>query len=446
MPAVLDNSDSVVTIPSPTLDMALSAARQRFSARLSTSAAIHRQAVEVMPGGNTRTVLHHEPFPIVMTGGKGASLLDADGNTYVDFLGEYSAGIYGHSNPQIRDAIVGALDKGLGLSAHNDLEPQLARLIVDRIPSIELVRFTNSGTEANLLALSLARAATGRSTVIAFRGAYHGSILTFVSEGAPLNAPYRFVVGRFNDEFGAAALIEAHRDELAAVVVEPMLGAGGCIPGDLSFLRAIENGCRRAGALFILDEVMTSRLSGAGRQGQLELRPDLTTLGKYIGGGSSFGAFGGRRDLMAAFDPRYAGGLAHAGTFNNNVITMAAAIAGLSRLYTPAAAERLNMQGDQLRSALNATCFHARVPMRFTGLGSLMNAHGTDRPIARFEDLAVADRRIVDLLFLHLLECGYYIAPRGFVTLHLEIDEHHTAGLIEAVSLFCERYGSALRS
>jgi glutamate-1-semialdehyde 2,1-aminomutase len=426
------------------IDIALGSAKRRFVDRLPKSAAMQQSSAQVMPGGNTRTVLHYDPFPIVMTGGRDAMLFDADGNGYIDFIGEYSAGIFGHSNPAIRNAIIGALDKGLNLTAHNDLEPKLARLIVDRFPSIDLVRFTNSGTEANMLALSLACFATGRSTILVFKGAYHGGVLTFVGEGSPLNAPYKFILGNYNDTAGTAALIDAHRDDLAAVLIEPMLGAGGCIPGDSTFLYSIEAGCRDVGALFILDEVMTSRLSGSGRQGELGLRPDITTLGKYIGGGSSFGAFGGRGDLMAAFDPRRHDALGHAGTFNNNVISMAAGIAGLTQLYTPEVAIHLTRKGEELRSSLNVLCKEYDAPLQFSGLGSLMNAHGSRLALSSYDDLRNSDRRIIDLLFFHLIEDGIYIAPRGFIALNLALNDGDMKRLVKSVASFLVLHRSTM--
>ena len=284
---------------------------------------------------------------------RGAGCGTLDGHAYIDFLGEFTAGIYGHSHPAIRAAIVGALDRGLNLAGHTAMEAELARLVCDRFPSVELVRFTNSGTEANLMAIALAIAATGRRKIMVFSGAYHGGLLTFPGGRSPVNVPHDFVVAPYNDADGAVRLIT---DELAAILVEPMMGSAGCIPGDPAFLAALREGASRVGALLIFDEVMTSRLAPGGRQQSLGIAPDLTTLGKYVGGGMSFGAFGGRRDLMARFDPRAPNALPHAGTFNNNVLTMAAGVAGLTEAYTPEAAIALNARGDALRERLNALC------------------------------------------------------------------------------------------
>ena len=199
-----------------------------------------------MPGGNTRTTIHQPPFPLTIVRGDGARITDADGHEYVDFLGEYTAGLYGHSHPVIVEAIREALADGIVLGAPNRYETTLAEAIVARFPSIDLVRFCNSGTEANLLALSLARAVSGRSGILVFDGAYHGGILLFAHGISPLNPPFHWIVGEYNDADGAARLVAEHADELAAVIVEPLQGAAGVIPGDAEFLAALRDGDGRA--------------------------------------------------------------------------------------------------------------------------------------------------------------------------------------------------------
>jgi glutamate-1-semialdehyde 2,1-aminomutase len=289
------------------------------------------------------------------------------------------------------------------------------------------------------MALAVAKAFTKRSKILVFTGAYHGGVLTFAGGNSPVNVPHDYVFGRYNDSAEAKRLIDLHAGGLAAVLVEPMLGAGGCIPGEPEFLRTLRQATEAVGALLIFDEVMTSRLSPGGRQQLLDLRPDLTTLGKYIGGGMSFGAFGGRADIMAMFDPRRADALPHAGTFNNNVLSMSAGIAGLTKIFTPEAAIGLNARGDALRERLNALCRDHQAPLQFTGLGSLMNAQATGREIRRPEDLATAEPRLKDLLFFDLVESGIYIARRGFTTLTLPIGQAETDRFVDAVGVFLSR-------
>ena len=415
------------------LEAALQDARQRYVKARPRSREMHEAASEHMPGGNTRTVLYHGPFPLRILRGWDAWLEDADGHRYLDLLGEYTAGLYGHSHPVIRAAIEEALAEGLSFGAHNSREVALAKAITARFESIERLRFTNSGTEANLMALSCARAFTGRERILAFDGAYHGGLLYFGGGGSPVNAPYDVVLARYNDTEGAARMIAEQGDALAAVLVEPMLGAGGCIPGEPAFLRALRDATQASGALLILDEVMTSRLGPGGRQGQLGLRPDLTTLGKYLGGGLSFGAFGGRAEVMALFDPAKPNALPHAGTFNNNVLSMAAGLAGLTRVFTPDAAETLSARGDALRAALNDLFQRRQAPYRVTGLGSLMTVHATRTPIAGPEDKAAADDRLLELLFLDLLDEGVYVARRGFVALSLAVTEDQLGGVLKTL-------------
>lgn len=419
---------------------AVAQASADFAQRNPASHAQHERALQVMPGGNTRSVLFYDPFPLAMRKGEDCRLWDADGHEYTDFLAEFTAGLYGHSHPVIRAAVQAALDNGINLTGHNLLESQLARLICDRFPSIAQLRFTNSGTEANLMAIAVATAFTQRGKVLVFKGAYHGGVLTFAGGPSPVNVPHDFLIGRYNDAAGAVALIQAHANDIAAVLVEPMQGAGGCIPAEPAFLEALRHVTADAGALLIFDEVMTSRLGPHGRQGQLGIAPDLTTLGKYIGGGMSFGAFGGRADVMALFDPRRAGALAHAGTFNNNVLTMSAGIAGLRDIYTADAALALNALGDGMRDRLNAVCCAQGVALQFTGLGSLMNLQATARPIAHIGDTSDGDPRIKDLYFFHMLEAGIYVARRGFTVLSLPIHASHVDRYVQAFEAFVQRY------
>ena len=275
-------------------------AHERYAAARPRSRALHERARQVMPGGNTRSILAYGPFPTAMARGEDCRLWDLDGREYLDLCGEYTAGLFGHSEPRIHAVLHAALERGINLAAVGEDEERLARLVCDRFPSIDRVRFGNSGTEANLMALMAARAFTGRSHVMAFRGGYHGGLLTFPLAGhTPVTVPIPAVLADYNDIDGAVSLIRRHAGDLAAVIVEPMLGGGGCIPGQPEFLAALRAATRDAGALLVFDEVMTSRMSAGGQQARLGITPDMTTLGKYVAGGMSFGAFGGRADVMA---------------------------------------------------------------------------------------------------------------------------------------------------
>ena len=418
------------------MDNAIKEARTRYADRRPKTRALHERAQEFLPGGNTRSVLYHDPFPLRIDRAWDSILQDIDGHQYVDLLGEYSAGLYGHSHPLIVKAITEALAEGISRGAHTRYEVDLAEAVCDRFPSIERVRFTNSGTEANLMAITVARAFTGRDTIVAFRGGYHGGLLTFKGGPSRVNAPYPVLLADYNNADSAWSLITASEppNNPACVLVEPMLGSGGCIPAERSFLAALREAATQAGALLIFDEVMTSRTGAGGVQERLGITPDLTTLGKYIGGGSSFGAFGGRADVMELFDPARPGSLPHAGTFNNNVLSMAAGFAGLTGVYTPEVAEEHTARGEKLQADLLAAIDRAGAPFTVTGTGTLMNIHPVRAEIRSPADLAAAEPRLLELLFLDLLELGYYIAPRGYLALSLAVTQAQLDGFAAAVA------------
>ena len=424
-----------------TLDAAVADLVRHYRERNPESERQLQRATQVLPGGNTRSVLFQEPFPLTMVRGEGCWLWDADGHRLLDALGEFTAGLYGHSPAPIRDAIVAALGDGLSLSSHTRREVELAAEIAARFPSMPLLRFTNSGTEANLLAIAAAIAHTGRRKVLVFEGAYHGGVLAFGGAAASVNVPHEWLLAPYNDLEGTTEIAEREGDRLAAILVEPMLGAGGCIPGEAAFLRGLRELADRYGAMLVFDEVMTSRLSSAGRQGLLGITPDLTTIGKYFGGGLSFGAFGGRRDVMLRFDPRRRDALGHAGTFNNNVLSMAAGLAGLRTLWTADTIEALNRRGDRLREECNRRFREHGVALQASGLGSLMNLHPSDRRLRRPADLVGSDARVRDLLYFALLERDVYIARRGLVALSLPFGDAEVDRFLGALDdvLACHR-------
>lgn len=409
----------------------------RYVAANPESRRLHEQRAQFMPGGNTRTTIHQPPFPLTIVHGEGARLTDADGHEYVDFLGEYTAGLYGHSNEVIASAIRGALADGFVLGAPNRHEAVLAEAICARFPSIELVRFCNSGTEANLVALSLCCAITGRDAVLVFAGAYHGGILLFARGISPLNPPFGWVVCEYNNAAEATRLVEKHASQLAAVIVEPLQGAAGVIPGDESFLRTLREATDAHGVFLIFDEVMTARLSSGGMQHLFGIGPDLTTLAKFVGGGLSFGAFGGRADLMRRFDPSRPDAFQHGGTFNNEVLTMAAGAAGLTHVLSDSELQRVNGLGDRLRRRLNTFASDRRLEFCATGCGSLVGMHFTGGPVRSEKDVPESPE-LRGLLHLHMLERGFSYGRRGFVALSLPLDVPDVDAFATAVEAFFE--------
>lgn len=423
-----------LTTSATTLEDALAEATARYVDRNPVSAARAEAARAVLPGGNTRSVLHFDPFPIAFVRGEGATLTSADGEQYTDLLGEFTAGLYGHSEPRVIGAMRRALDDGLSFGGVNLLEARLAELVTARFPAMDLVRFTNSGTEANLMALALAVHTTGRRRIVVFRGGYHGGVLSFGATPSPVTVPHDFMLADYNDIEGTRALLAS--TDVAAVLVEPMLGSGGCIPASSAFLRMLREETTAQGALIVFDEVMTSRLGPGGLQVLEGIAPDLTTLGKYLGGGSSFGAFGGRADLMAAFDPGAEGALAHAGTFNNNVLSMAAGIAGLTEVLTDDALEALNARGDRLREALNAVAQQRGAAFFTSGRGSMLVIHPGATPLDPAAPLTSAQAAARRLLFLDLLESGFWVASRGFLALSLPVTDDDCDRFVAAFDRF----------
>lgn len=390
-----------------------------------------------MPGGNTRSVLDFDPFPFRVMAVEGPELVDVDGHRYVDLLGNYSAGLLGHNPIEVRRAVSAALERGWALGAMSPNTIDFARLVRQRFPSIEKVRFTNSGTEANLMALATAKQYTERSGIVVFESGYHGGVLYFGPGGTDLLVPHNWVVCRYNDVDSVEQAFARSGGDIAAVLVEPMLAASGCIPGTVEFLSALRDMTAANGSVLIFDEVMTSRLSSGGAQAALGVIPDMTTLGKYLAGGLTIGAFGGSGKIMDLFDPRSGGRLSHGGTFNNSELSAAAGIAALGETLSESILEAVNARGDELRQSLN-DCFKSHgVPMCVTGWGSLMTIHGTAGPVTVPDDLAGQDHRLKELLFFALLEDGFYMARRGFIALSRDIDDAHVAQLVDVVEWWC---------
>jgi len=422
------------------LDRAVLKAREAYAAARPVSSQWTDRANAVMPGGNTRSVLQFLPFPFRVERAEQQYLWDVDGHRYLNLLGNYTAGLLGHSPQPVLNAARTALESGWSLGSVNANEVTLAELLVERFASLEQLRFTNSGTEANLMALALATHHTDRSKIIVFENGYHGGVLTFGTHSNPINVPHDWVVLPYNDVDAARSAFATHAEDIAAVLVEPMQGSGGCIPGDPTFLTALRTLCTESDALLIFDEVMTSRFARGGAQQLLGITPDLTTLGKYLAGGLTFGAFGGRRDVMVAFDPTAGGALGHAGTFNNNVTSMAAGVAALTEVLTDERLDATNTRGEHLRASLNERFTEHGLPMTTTGTQSLMTVHGTPGPVHSATDLVDADDRWKELLFFHLLASGVYIARRGFVALSIEVTDADIAHVLSTVDDFCTTF------
>lgn len=426
------------------LDAVLADARQRFTAANPKSLERHKDATASLPGGNTRAVLFYRPFPLTLVSGDGCRVTDLDGHDYVDLVSEYSAGLYGHSDKLIATALKEVIDQGLLLGAPNRYEARYAAAIVERFPAIERVRFCNSGTEANIMALSAARAISGKSKIMAFREGYHGGVLTFAHGGSPLNLPFPFVFADYNDIEGTVKLIEELADDLAAVIIEPMMGGGGCIPADRAFLAALREATRKADTFLIFDEVMTSRLAFRGLHGVHGINPDFVTMGKYLGGGASFGSFGGRADLIDRFDPASPGAFSHGGTFNNNILSMAGGFTGFTQVLTEKASTDFNARGDRMRERMNAALEKHGVEGVVLGRGSLMNLHFVAGPVNTPAPLDEQDLRLLALWHVEMLLRGFHVTPRGMMALSLPYGDAELDAFMDAFEDFLVTHKSIL--
>lgn len=409
-----------------------------YQARTPGSAKLYEQAVTVMPGGESRNSGFWRPYPLFIERGEGAYVVDVDGNRYLDCTTNYTSLVLGHAHPAVVEAVTTQASRGTAYAAANRFAPQLARLLVERVQSIDELRFTNSGTEATMLAVRAARAFTGRPAIVKMQGGYHGSHDDFaVTDGVaglgtmPGTGEHTFEVP-FNDKAAITHLLDQRGDQIAAVIVEGIMGSAGMLPPLDGYLTHLRDETARCGILLIVDEVMTLRLAVGGAQDLYQVRPDLTTMGKIIGGGFPVGAFGGRAEIMELFSPLREPYLPHAGTFNANPITMAAGLATLGELDADTIGY-INRLGERLTAAVTAAGAAAGVAIHATGAGSLRNLH-----FAREAPRDAAATRAVDgdlrrLFHLKLLTDGVMLAPRGLIALATVTTEREIDGVAERI-------------
>jgi glutamate-1-semialdehyde 2,1-aminomutase len=406
-----------------------------YAAFAPVSGVLIEEARRCFPGGDTRMSAHYAPYPLFIERGEGCRMHDADGHVILDFMNNFTSLVHGHAFPPVVEAVTRQIQQGSAFAAPTRSQVALAQLIRDRVPSIEQLRFTSSGSEATLMTLRCARAATGRQRIMKMEGGYHGSYeLAEVSlvprpdRCGPLTAPLPVpidasipasvladvVVCPYNEPEIARDLIARHAHELAAVIVEPVLGSMGMIPATGDFLIALREATQRHGVVLVFDEVITLRLGDGGAQSVHGVVPDLTAMGKIIGGGLPIGAFGGREDLMRVFHPDEAEPVMHASTFSGNTLSMAAGHAAMSRL-DPQVIDGLNALGERLRQGFNAAFARNGVRGQATGTGSLANLHLTDSRLGSARDVLAGllrSGRIHQLIHLEMLERGVASAAR----------------------------------
>jgi glutamate-1-semialdehyde 2,1-aminomutase len=417
------------------------------------SRALHERAALVMPGGTTRTTTYFDPYPLYVTRGAGCRIWDADGAERIDMLGNYTAMILGHAHPKVVEAIRDQAARGTGFAAANPLEVELATLLCERVPSLDAVRFCNSGTEATMFALRLARVFTGRSKIARMEGGYHGthdyaevSTHPVPSEAGPADRPLsrpdsvgtpqwaleHTVVLPFNNPIATERILRNEGSQLAAVILEPIIGAGGVIAATTEFLTTVRRVTRELGILLIFDEVISLRVAPGGAQQLYGVTPDLTTLGKIIGGGLPVAAFGGRADVMELLDPRRQPSLAQGGTFNGNPMGMAAGLAAMKEL-TPDVYRDLNRQGERVKDQLAEVFASHGVTAQVNGVGSLFAIHFTDIPVTDYRSKATSNTWMTHDFFLGLVNHGVLVAPRAMGALSTPMVEQDIQQFIDAV-------------
>ncbi len=426
-----------------------------YLAKTSRSRALHEEAAAVMPGGNSRTTTFFDPYPFYIQRGQGAHVWDADGVDRLDFNGNYTSLILGHAHPDIVKAAQAAAALGMSFPGPTEHELRLAEVLSRRVPSLETLRFTNSGTEATMNAVRLARAATGRAKIAKFEGAYHGThdwVMVSVtpeikaaggrrrpkpvawSAGIPPAVLKHTVVLPWNDAEACEEIIDKEASGLAAVLVDPLLGIGGVIPPAEGFLQRLRAVTERHGIVLVFDEVISFRVAWGGAQERFGIRPDLTTLGKIIGGGLPVGAFGGRADLMAAYDPRKGGPrISHGGTFNANPVTMAAGLATMN-LLTPEAYSRLDALGERLRGGVSRLLQATRRRGQVSGLGSLFCLHWTAGPITDYRSSRPKDPETPLRVFMGLLNEGIILSQRGLGACSLAMTDEDIDRFVNALA------------
>jgi glutamate-1-semialdehyde 2,1-aminomutase len=400
-----------------------------YLSRTPRSRALFDRATSSLPGGSTRTTVYSAPYPPYAGSGSGLALTDVDGNVYRDFLGNYTSLILGHAHPAVVAAVEDQVRRGSAFAAPTETEVELAEELRRRVPSIEHLRFTSSGTEATMFAIRAARAFTGRPLIAKFDHSYHGThdLVMAGTPGVPAVIGGLIVELPWGDPAGIELALRGREGELAAFILEPVQGAGGVRapgPGFLEFVRSLAD---RLGALVIFDEIISFRIAPGGAQEVFGVRPDLTTLGKIIAGGFPLAAFGGRADVMEIFDARRDGAVSHGGTFNGNPVGAAAGLATLRELDA-GAYRRLDGLGARLAERLSARIAADGLDARIAQVGSLFQVFRGEADAA----FAPGAGRPSEL-YLRLLLDGFLIAPRGMGAIPTVATEQDVDDLADAI-------------
>ncbi|OLD44142.1 glutamate-1-semialdehyde-2,1-aminomutase [archaeon 13_1_40CM_2_52_4] len=420
----------------------------------SRSEHLHRRARELIPGGVNSPVRNYSPYPLFIASAKGSRFRTVDGEEFIDYCMAYGALLDGHAPEEVIEAVQRALGKGWIYGQPTEKEVELANLIRSVVPSMEMVRLVNSGTEATMHSLRLARAFTGRQRILKFEGGYHGahdSVLVRAgsgasslgipnSEGISKDVAKDTLVAKFNDESLTRKLIQRHADELAAVIVEPVMGNMGPILPRPGFLETLRKITRENGVILIFDEVITGfRVALGGAQEYFRIRPDMTVLGKILGGGLPIAAFGGRREIMEKLAPL--GGVYQAGTYSGNPVSVAASLITLQSLKQRAGRlyPKLEKTGEQMRGGINDIIESRRLTAQVRGLSSMFQIFFTDHPVTDYDSAKKSDTTRFNKYFQSLLASRVFVPPSQFETCFLSTSHED-----DEIQLTLESIGSAL--
>jgi glutamate-1-semialdehyde 2,1-aminomutase len=418
-----------------------------------------KEAEKVLPGGSSRGTAYFDPYPHFIDSGHDHYIVDVDGNEYLDFMINATSLILGHANSDVTDVIKDQAEKGVAFSGPTDSQIRLAKILTDRIPSVDTIRFTNSGTEGTLMAIRAAREFTGREKIVKIEGGYHGSHeyvavsvypaknlldpdkTTAIPEysNQPDSVLENVIVVPYNDIEETTRMISMESENVACVIMEPIVSSFGYTPADLDYLQFVRDITTELGIILIYDEVQSFRVGPGGAQELFGVVPDMTTLGKIIGGGMPVGAFGGRRDIMALFDPTNGGAdIAHAGTFNANPVTMRAGEVVMNAL-TPDVYHDMNDLGEKLRNQLRAVFDELGVDAQVTGVGSLFGIHFTANNIRNYRDVVKADPQMKRAFFIGMLNEGILLQGSAAGALNVFSDEHHVGRLVDSARKVVQR-------
>jgi glutamate-1-semialdehyde 2,1-aminomutase len=427
--------------------------------KFTNSQSLYEQALKIIPGGVNSPVRACKSVgadPLFIERGEGCLIYDADGNRFIDYIGSWGPLILGHRHPAVLDAITAVLERGTSFGAPTDLEIQLAEMVIDAVASVDVVRMVNSGTEATMSAIRLARGATGRDLVIKFDGCYHGHADTLLvaagsgvatlgipgSPGVPEAVAQSTLSLPFNDTEAFEKVMADKGDKVACVIVEPVAGNTGLVAPEDGFLKTLRDLTEIHGAVLIFDEVMTGfRVAYGGAQSLYDIRPDLTCFGKVIGGGLPVAAYGGKKEIMSQIAPQ--GSIYQAGTLSGNPIAMAAGIATLKQLQKPGVYEALNERSKRLITGLGHAAKMAGVAARVGHVGSMMGMFFTDKNVANFDDAKTCDLELFSKFYQGMRQHGIYIAPSQFEVLFLSTahSDEHVEATIDAAQQVLEKLG-----